>query len=226
MNYSNICKMDDKQWNELIGLTRRFVVGALQQTDPGHDMGHIERVFRMALFLADREGADRQIVALVALLHDVADAKFHGGNEEIGPVMAEEFLVRHSVDTLVVKKIIHIIRFMSFKSSIHGTPEKSIEFQVVQDADRLDAMGAIGIARAFSYGGFRGRPFYDPEIPPTKILTSEVYKNSQAPTINHFYEKLLLLKDLMNTETGKALAEKRHDFMLGFLDQFFEEWGQ
>lgn len=216
--------MDELFFNDLLDKTRLFVRDTMLCTDPGHDMWHIDRVYRTAVFLADKEGANKNIVALAAILHDIADAKFHQGDEEIGPALAKEFLLNNKVDESIITEIIYIIRYLSFKSSIGFNPVKTIEFQVVQDADRLDAMGAIGIARAFSYGGFKGRPFYDPEVLPEKIVTKEVYKNSQAPTINHFYEKLLLLKDLMNTDTAKEMAQKRHSFMLQFLDHFYDEW--
>jgi uncharacterized protein len=217
--------MIEYNWVELIVRTRKFVSETMLLTDPGHDLWHIDRVNRTALTLAEKEGADKNIVALAALLHDIADAKFHQGDEEKGPTIAKAFLLQYNVDEQIINQVIYIIRYLSFKSSLGFNPVKSIEFQVVQDADRLDAIGAIGIARAFSYGGFKGRPFYDPDVAPQKFSGPEAYKNSQAPTINHFYEKLLLLKDLMNTSSAKEMAQERHDFMLQFLDQFFEEWG-
>ncbi len=216
--------MDELFWNELLAKTRIFVRETMLCTDPGHDMWHIERVCRTAVLLARKEGANINIVALAALLHDIADAKFHQGDEEKGPALAMVFLTQNKVDEALTAEIVYIVRYLSFKTSIGFSPVKSIEFQVVQDADRLDAIGAIGIARAFSYGGFKGRPFYDPDVVPEKFSNPEAYKNSQAPTINHFYEKLLLLKDIMNTTTAKEIAQERHDFMLQFLDQFFEEW--
>ena len=139
--------------------------------------------------------------------------------------MAEKFLGENNADPRVIEKVTDIIRNISFKGGISSTKEKSLELQIVQDADRLDAMGAIGIARAFHYGGFKNRTIYDPEIKPKNYKSAEDYIKSDAPTINHFYEKLLLLKDLMNTETGRKLAGQRHTFMLKFLDEFYREWG-
>jgi uncharacterized protein len=166
------------------------------------------------------------VVELAALLHDIADPKFHDGNENIGPDTARKFLIEQSVDEQLIDEVLFIVKHLSFKNSFEFDSQKPIEFQVVQDADRLDAIGAIGIARAFSYGGFKGRPFYDPDIKPQLFTSTLQYKNSKAPTINHFYEKLLLLKDQMNTPKAKEIAEKRHAFMLSFLDNFYEEWGE
>jgi len=157
-------------------------------------------------------------------LHDIADPKFHDGDEEIGPELAKEFLEKQGVDEAIIDHVDKIIRNISFKNSFENTGFRSKELDVVQDADRLDAIGAIGIARAFNYGGFKNRPLYDPGIPPNQVLTKEEYKNSVSPTINHFYEKLLLLKDLMNTPTGKRMAEERHHFMEIYLERFYNEW--
>lgn len=167
------------------------------------------------------------MVSLGALLHDIADAKFHDGDETVGPKIAKEFLDTLNVENAVIDHVINIINNISFKNSLledGQTKFDSKELQIVQDADRLDALGAIGIARAFNYGGFKNRELYNPEITPNLKLTKEEYKKSAAPTINHFYEKLLLLKDKMNTPTGKKLAEERHDYMLNFLNQFYKEW--
>jgi uncharacterized protein len=161
---------------------------------------------------------------LGALLHDIADSKFHNGDETIGPKMAREFLASNDVDETTIQHVINIIENISFKG---GNTEKlfsSIELNIVQDADRLDAIGAIGIARAFNYGGFKNRPLYNPNIAPNLHMNKEEYKSSEAPTLNHFYEKLLLLKDKMNTETGKKIAQERHRYMEGFLSQFYAEW--
>jgi len=159
-------------------------------------------------------------------LHDIADSKFHEGDETLGPKIASEFLKEHNVDQLSREHIVKIIETVSFKNSLSRTdkPFNSIELQIVQDADRLDAIGAIGIARAFNYGGFKNRELYNPKISPNRTMSKEEYKKSSAPTINHFYEKLLLLKEKMNTSTGKKLAEKRHDFMISYLNQFYQEW--
>lgn len=216
------------QNSDLINKTIVFVKQTLEHAEGGHDWFHIERVFNTVKLISKRESVDFTVVALAALLHDIADPKFYDGDEDIGPSMARNFLESQLVDPDVVEHVVSIIKHMSFKNSLEmrSNPFTSMELQVVQDADRLDAMGAIGIARAFNYGGFKNRPLYDPSISPQLAMSKEEYKNSNGPTINHFYEKLLLLKDGMNTETGKKLAEKRHDFMLLFLEQFKEEWGQ
>ena len=159
-----------------------------------------------------------------ALLHDIADSKFYNGNEEIGPKMAAMFLQRQHINEIIIDKVLKIIHHISFKNSFEKQRYFSLELAIVQDADRLDAMGAIGIARTFNYGGFRGRALYNPAIKPETNLTKEQYKNSTSPTINHFYEKLLLLKDKMNTETGKKMALERHRFMEHFLSEFYDEW--
>jgi uncharacterized protein len=166
------------------------------------------------------------ITELGALLHDIADAKFYNGNEEIAPAKAGRFLESLQVERQVIEHIKLIIRNISYKNTLDNNASSfhSKELEVLQDADRLDAMGAIGIARAFHYGGYKNRLIYDPGIPPVLYQDKEAYKKSKAPTLNHFYEKLLLLKDLMNTPTGKALAEQRHRFMLDFLEQFYREW--
>jgi uncharacterized protein len=204
-----------------------FVKETLKEAEGGHDWFHIERVFNNALLIAKNESVDSFIVALGALLHDIADAKFHNGNEEKGPEMAFEFLSKQGVSIEVIEHVQNIIRHISFKQTKDplSSPFSSKELEVVRDADRLDAMGAIGIARTFNYGGFKNRSLYDPEIKPNLQMTKEEYKNSKAPTINHFYEKLLLLKDMMHTETGKKMAEERHLFMIVFLKQFALETG-
>ncbi|MBC7439666.1 MAG: HD domain-containing protein, partial [Flavobacterium sp.] len=161
---------------------------------------------------------------LAALLHDIADSKFHDGNELIGPETARFFLENQNVDEITIQHVIDIIKNISFKGGNFNKKFNSIELQIVQDADRLDAIGAIGIARTFNYGGFKNRAIYNPDIPANLSMTKEEYKNSESPTLNHFYEKLLLLKDKMNTHTGKKLAENRHKFMNLFLDQFYSEW--
>jgi len=208
---------------ELIEKTAAFVQQTLQDAEGGHDWWHISRVWHNAIRIAKSEDADRLVVELAALLHDIADAKFHGGDEEIGPKTAGEFLHGQGVHEEIVHHVQQIIRHISFKAGFDKKAFHSIELDIVQDADRLDAIGAIGIARAFNYGGFKGRGLYNPGIKPNLNMTKEEYKNSSAPTINHFYEKLLLLKDKMNTVTGKKLAEQRHDFMLAYLEQFYSE---
>lgn len=204
--------------------TAEFVRRRLEGAEGGHDWYHTRRVWRMARQLALSEGADTIVVELAALLHDVADHKFHGGDEELGPQIAADWLAGLGADAATATHVTQIVRHISFKGG--GTsPFRSLEFDVTQDADRLDAIGAIGIARAFNYGGFRNRPMYDPAVAPQVYADKESYKNSAAPTINHFYEKLLLLKDRMNTPSGRAEAESRHAFMEAFLTQFYREWG-
>ena len=201
-----------------------FVKEKLQDAEGGHDWFHVERVYNNALLIADEEICDLEVVKLAALLHDVADSKFHNGDESIGPKIAREFLVSQSVAEEKINHIVGIIENMSFKGGNFEKQFHSKELEIVQDADRLDAIGAIGIARTFNYGGFKNRPLYNPNIQPNLNMSKEEYKNSESPTLNHFYEKLLLLKDKMNTETGKKIAQKRHDFMVTFLSQFYAEW--
>ena len=209
---------------DLINKTILFVKQKLENAEGGHDWFHIERVYKNALQIADGEVCDEIVVKLGALLHDIADSKFHDGDETIGPKIAGEFLESENVDQTTIQHVIKIIENISFKGGNTEKTFSSIELDIVQDADRLDAIGAIGIARTFNYGGFKNRPLYNPNIAPNLHLSKEEYKNSQAPTINHFYEKLLLLKDKMNTETGKQIAQERHRFMITFLSQFYAEW--
>jgi uncharacterized protein len=208
----------------IIDQTAEFVKQALQHAEAGHDWWHIQRVWSNAKLIGQSEQADMLVVELAALLHDIADSKFHNGNEEIGPQVAGDFLKGIKVDESIIQHVQQIIRNMSFKSSFGNINFSSIELKIVQDADRLDAIGAIGIARAFTYGGYKNREMYNPEIKPALNMSKEEYKNSAAPTINHFYEKLLLLKDKMNTVTGVQIAKERHGFMLAFLEQFNQEW--
>lgn len=209
---------------QLINATITFVKQTLANAEGGHDWWHIYRVWQLSKRIAEIEKADKLVVELGALLHDIADSKFHDGNEELGSQMAKEFLVSQGVDELVILHVVNIIANISFKGGRVHQQYKSLELYVVQDADRLDALGAIGIARTFNYGGFKNREMYNPEIKPAMNMTKEEYKNSTAPTINHFYEKLLLLKDRMNTATGKNMAIHRHQFMEKYLDEFYEEW--
>lgn len=203
-----------------------FVKKELQNAEGGHDWFHIERVFKNTILIAKAEKVDVFVVSLAALLHDIADPKFNNGDEKIGPKKATQFLIDENVPKKISIHVINIIKHMSFKNSFDKNLQnfKTKEFEVVQDADRLDAIGAIGIARCFNYGGFKNRSLYNPEIIPNLTMTKEEYKNSTAPTINHFYEKLLLLKDKMNTETGKQIATDRHLFMEKYLEQFYNEW--
>ena len=208
----------------IIENTIKFVQQKLQNAESGHDWFHIERVYKNAVLISKSEKCNLIVVQLAALLHDIADSKFHGGDENIGPKTAELFLKSENVSEEIIFEVVQIIKNISFKGGNFKSEFSSIELQIVQDADRLDAIGAIGIARTFNYGGFKNRQIYNPEILPNLLMTKEEYKNSDAPTINHFYEKLLLLKERMNTKTGKLIAEKRHQFMLDFLEQFFAEW--
>ncbi len=210
--------------NILIEATCRYVKETLAGAEAGHDWWHTYRVWQNAKHIGKEENVDMQVVELAALLHDIADAKFYNGDETIGPAMAGRFLKRLGVGAGVIEQVVNIIRHMSFKNSFEANIWTSPEMKVLQDADRLDAIGAIGIARAFSYGGFRGSAFYDPAIPPNLNMDKETYKKSNAPTINHFYEKLLLLKDGMHTQTGRQMAEERHRFMESYLQQFYKEW--
>lgn len=208
----------------IIDNTILFVKEQLKNAEGGHDWFHIERVYKNALLIAQSEECDLTVVKLAALLHDIADSKFHNGDENIGPKTARDFLEQENVDETTISHVVAIIKNISFKGGNFEKKFHSKELDIVQDADRLDAIGAIGIARTFNYGGFKNRPLYDPAIPPQMNMNKEEYKNSTAPTLNHFYEKLLLLKDKMNTETGKIIAMNRHEFMEKFLAQFYTEW--
>lgn len=208
----------------LIDSTISFVKDQLKTAEGGHDWFHIERVYRNALLIAESETCNIEIVKLGALFHDIADSKFHNGDETIGPKTARIFLERQNVSEEITNHVINIIENISFKGGNFDKKFNSIELEIVQDADRLDAIGAIGIARTFNYGGFKNRTIYNPSIAPKLGMDKEEYKKSEAPTINHFYEKLLLLKDKMNTQTGKKIAQERHFFMEKFLSQFYAEW--
>ena len=201
-----------------------FVKSSFEGAEGGHDWFHTERVWKMARHIRDREGeGDLLTVELASLLHDIADPKFNGGDEEAGERVAGEFLHQQGLDPHRRQHVVSIIRNISFKGGHSRNAFYSTEFGIVQDADRLDAIGAIGIARAFNYGGYKNLPIYDPGVPLREYADSGAYYSSKAPTVNHFYEKLLKLKDLMNTSTGRALAEERHRFMLLFLEQFGRE---
>lgn len=207
-----------------IDQTITFVKKELEGAEAGHDWFHIQRVYNNALNLLKTEQANEQVVVLGALLHDIADSKFHNGNETIGPKMAMEFMTSIDINSDVKEHVVKIIENISFRGGNFNKTFHSKELEIVQDADRLDAIGAIGIARTFNYGGFKNNGLHDPEIQPKLKMTKEEYKNHKGTTINHFYEKLLLLKDLMNTESGKKIAENRHQYMEGFLEQFYKEW--
>ena len=208
----------------IIQKTILFVKETLSDAEGGHDWWHIYRVWRLSKQISQGEKVDSFIVELGALLHDIADSKFYNGDEEIGPRKAKEFLQSLDVSEDVIIHIENIISNISFKGGVHTQEFKSPELNIIQDADRLDAMGAIGIARAFNYGGYKNRKIYNPEIKPNLNMTKEEYKENNYSTINHFYEKLLLLKDRMNTSTAKSMAEHRHRYMELFLDEFYEEW--
>ena len=204
--------------------TIAFVKEELENAEGGHDWFHVERVYKNALLISKTEEVNSVVVALGALLHDIADSKFNKGDETIGPKKARDFLASQHVSEEIINHVIKIIENISFKGGNTAQKFFSKELEVLQDADRLDAIGAIGIARCFNYGGFKNRKLYDPEITPNLSMTPDEYKASTAPTINHFYEKLLLLKDKMNTKTGTQIAQNRHDYMKRFLEQFYGEW--
>ncbi len=204
--------------------TKEFVKEKLSGEATGHDWFHIERVYNNAVHIAKGENVNLLIVELAALLHDIADYKFHGGDEKIGGKVASDWLREIGVEESIVLQVKEIIDRISFKNSFGSEQILSLEGKVVQDADRLDAIGAIGIARAFAYGGKFGREIHNPDIKTAHYQTKEEYKQNNSTSLNHFYEKLLLLKDKMNTETGKRLAEKRHDFMKHYLVEFYAEW--
>lgn len=209
---------------DLISKTIEFVKKKLEGAEAGHDWFHIERVWKLSKKIAEAEECNIEVVELGALLHDIADPKFHNGDENIGPDTAKTFLESQSVDEATIQQVIFIIRNISFKNRNEAPKEKPIELQVVQDADRLDAIGAIGIARVFNFGGFKNNPIYIPGEEPKLNLSKEEYKKSNGTSINHFYEKLLLLGGLMNTEKGKEMAGIRHQYMENFLQQFYDEW--
>jgi len=209
---------------KIIENTRQFVKQTLENAEAGHDFWHILRVLKLSEKIGQTEGGDSFIIQLGALLHDIADSKFHNGDETIGPKIAREFLEKQHVDNKTIDHIVKIIENISFKNSFEGQKFTSKELEIIQDADRLDAIGAIGIARAFVYGGHKNNPIYNPDLKVNLNMSKEEYKKGDTSTINHFYEKLLKLKGMMNTPTGIKLAEKRHRFMEQFLEQFYEEW--
>lgn len=190
----------------------------------GHDWFHIERVYKLSLHIGEKENADLFVCQLGALLHDIADHKFHDGDENIGPETAQKILSEYNLSEQWITPVVQIVREVTFKGAGVNTIPTTLEGRIVQDADRLDAIGAIGIARTFAYGGAKNRMIYHPDEPPVLHDSFDAYKNSKGHTINHFYEKLLLLKDLMNTNTGKQLAEQRHQLMLNYLEAFYSEW--
>ena len=210
--------------SSIIDKTCKFVEDKLSGDGSGHDWWHIFRVWTLAKKIAVEEKAQVEIVELGALLHDIADWKFHDGDDSIGPAIAREFLNNQNVEPNVSDSVVEIISTVSYKGAGVATPMKTLEGKIVQDADRLDAIGALGIARTFAYGGYKNRLIYHPDEKPVLHENYEDYKKNEGHTINHFYENLLLLKERMNTNTGKRIAEGRHKFMQSFLDQFYREW--
>jgi uncharacterized protein len=208
----------------LIENTVEFVKDKLKGAEAGHDWYHIERVWKLSKKIAEAENCNMEVVELAALLHDIADPKFHNGDESLALKVSQQFLESQQASEDVIEKVLFIIKNISFKNRGEVPEDLPIELKIVQDADRIDAIGAIGVARTFNFGGFKNNLMYDPEIKPKLNMSKEEYKKSDGTTINHFYEKLLLLKDLMNTQKGKEIAAERHDFMLQFLDQFYKEW--
>lgn len=212
------------QQQEIIDRLSAEVRESLQGESSGHDWWHIDRVVRLANRLAAAEGADPFIVSLAALLHDIPDWKFNAGSETAGLATVKQLLEKYHAPETVIPAVLDVVSSVSYKGASVATPMHTKEGAVVQDADRLDAMGAIGIARTFAYGGFAHRPMYDPDKKPELHASKEAYFKSQSPSVNHFYEKLLLLKDRMNTETAKKMAIERHAYMEAFLARFFDEW--
>lgn len=208
----------------LIQNTVEFVKEKLEGAEAGHDWFHIERVWKLSRKIAETESCNQEVVELAALLHDIADPKFHNGDETLALKVSREFLESQNAEEELIEQVLFIIKNISFKNRAEVPQNLPVELKIVQDADRIDAIGAIGIGRTFNFGGFKNNPMYDPNVEPKLNMSKEEYKKSNGTTINHFYEKLLLLKDLMNTEKGKEIAGERHDFMLKFLDQFYKEW--
>jgi len=208
----------------LIENTVEFVKEKLEGAEAGHDWFHIERVWKLSKKIAETENCNQEVVELAALLHDIADPKFHNGDETLALKVSREFLESQNAEEELIEQVLFIIKNISFKNRAEVPQNLPVELKIVQDADRIDAIGAIGIGRTFNFGGFKNNPMYDPNVKPKLNMSKEEYKKSNGTTINHFYEKLLLLKDLMNTEKGKEIAGERHDFMLKFLDQFYKEW--
>ena len=210
--------------NKLIENTVEFVKEKLKGAEAGHDWFHIERVWKLSEKIAETENCNHEVVELAALLHDIADPKFHNGDETIALKVSREFLESQQASEDTIEQVLFIIKNISFKNRGDVPQELPVELKIVQDADRIDAIGAIGIARTFNFGGFKNNLMYDPAVEPKLNMSKEEYKKSNGTTINHFYEKLLLLKDLMNTKTAKDLATERHQLMLNFLDEFYKEW--
>jgi uncharacterized protein len=215
--------MIDEPETHLIDTTINFVKTQLANAEGGHDWYHIERVWNVAKTIASKYECNKLVVELGALLHDIADSKFYNGDETVGPKISRKFLMEQRVDESIISQIDYIIRNVSFKNR-GDVVEMPIELQIIQDADRIDALGAIGIARCFNFGGFKGNPMHIPGVEPNMNQTKQEYKKSNGTSINHFYEKLFLLKDMMNTKEGRLLAVARHEYMEGFVKQFMSEW--
>jgi len=210
---------------QIVNQTADYIKTKLTGEGSGHDWWHIYRVWKNAINISKHEQVDLFVVELAALLHDISDWKFNNGNDDVGPQLAREWLEKLSVDENVISHVCQIMKDASFKGAGVITNMKTTEGMIVQDADRLDAIGVIGIARAFTYGGKVGRPLHDPEKSPKNHESFEDYKKfGDVSTVNHFYEKLLLLKERMNTATAKKIAENRHKVMERFLAEFFQEW--
>lgn len=211
--------------NTFVLKTITFVKESLKGTETGHDWFHTERVWKLSKLIAKTEKCNILVVELSALLHDIADPKFHNGNENLALKISSDFLQEIQVDKKTIQQVLFIIKYISFKNKSEILKENfTKELEIVQDADRLDAIGAIGIARTFNFGGFKNNLIYHPDIKPNLSQSKEKYMKSNGTTINHFYEKLLLLKDMMNTQKGRELAQERHQFMLLFLEQFYKDW--
>lgn len=210
--------------SELVCRVAEHIKAKFASESSGHDWHHINRVWKLARQIGANETANQEVVELGALVHDIADWKFHDGDDSIGPREAERLLREEGASADVIQQVVDIVATISFKGAGVTTAMSTLEGKCVQDADRLDAIGAIGIARCFAYGGHAGRLMYDPDEPPVMHATPEAYKASKGHSLNHFYEKLFLLKDRMNTPTGRAMTEKRHQFMQGFVEQFLSEW--
>jgi uncharacterized protein len=208
---------------DILQKTAEYIKQEFSNDSSGHDWWHIYRVWKNAITICKHENADSFIVQLAALLHDLDDWKFNDTGDET-PLRAKAWLDSFNLDSSITDKVCNIITHISYKGAGVENKMDSLEGFIVQDADRLDAIGAIGIARAFAYGGYKNRPLYDPDSPPQMHQTFEQYKKSNSSTINHFYEKLLLLKDMMNTNTAKRIAERRHEVMVQYLSQFMDEW--
>lgn len=210
--------------NLIVNKTKKFVKNKLEGEGSGHDWWHVLRVYNTSKYIGEKENANMLVVELAALLHDIADWKFNNGSSNLGADLSREFLESLGTEKTIIDEVCTIVKTISFKGGTVDSTQHTIEGKIVQDADRLDAIGAIGIARAFAYGGYKQREIYNPNIPHQKFENFEQYKKNEGTTVNHFYEKLLLLKDMMNTETAKVLAEERHKFMENYLKQFYKEW--